>query len=70
MAAPGFYSTDRAAQLLGVNTRTLRGWIEKGWVPGAEKTPSGRFLIRRKPFDAYVEQGRKEAEQLLEEQAS
>lgn len=46
-AAPAHVSITEAAKTFGVTTQTVRNWVDRGWIPGAWKTPSGTRMIPR-----------------------
>ncbi|AKK07408.1 DNA-binding protein, excisionase family (plasmid) [Corynebacterium mustelae] len=39
------YSTREVADLLEVPVRTIQGWVSAGRIPGAFRTPGGRWRI-------------------------
>ena len=48
----GRYTVPEAARLASVHPHTLRSWIKRGFIPGAEKV-GGRYFIWKEPFDAW-----------------
>ena len=49
------YSTREVAELLGVNSGTVRYWIKKGWLKGFRV--GGRFKVEGKSLRDFVKRG-------------